>query len=75
MKPCDIRTNVYKLIREKNLPVKIESQSPYEWSIVHEDFFINSFNSKEKAIDFCRDFGFIITAFIKYKNNIREYIE
>jgi hypothetical protein len=67
VKTYDLKTQTYKLIQQKNLPVRIESDN-YSWKVVADkNVFLHEFNSKDKAILFCRELGFQITAYITPK--------
>ncbi len=61
---------LYKLIQQKNLPVYLSSEDGKYWDVFSKDKDILIFNDlkKESAIEFCKELGFDILAFIRIKD-------
>jgi len=67
---------LYKLIQQKNLPVYLSSEDGKYWDVFSKDNDLLIFNDlqKESAIEFCKELGFNILAFIRIKDK-KNYIE
>lgn len=69
MKFYDALTLSYKKIQEGNLNVYIETDNSKRFHITTKDHHISihNFESREKAVEFCRFLGIKIIAFINHK--------
>lgn len=68
MKCFDALTKIFKKLQEKNLSVYIENVEK-KYNIVCNDqhVILHSFDTRQKAIDFCRHLNINIIGYIKYK--------
>jgi|688.fasta_scaffold1321353_2 hypothetical protein len=68
MKSCDILTQIYKKIQQKDLSVYIETDNN-AYNVMTKDHhtLIHTFDSKEKAVNFCRSLDLNILAYVKNK--------
>lgn len=69
MKFYDNFTKILKKIQEGNLSVYIETDSSKKYNIISGDHHlsIHTFDSREKAVEFCRFLNIKIIAFVNHK--------
>ncbi len=69
MKFYDALTLSYKKIQEGNLSVYVETDSSKKYHVTSRDHHvsIHTFDSREKAVEFCRFLDIKIIAFINHK--------
>jgi hypothetical protein len=71
----DILTQIYKKIQQRDLSVYIESENNL-YNVMTKDHhtLIHTFDSKEKAIWFCRSLSLNILGFVRHKPMVIENI-
>lgn len=64
----DILTQIYKKIQQKDLSVYIETENDV-YNVMSKDHhtLIHTFDSKEKAIRFCRSLDLNVLGFVRHK--------
>lgn len=71
----DILTQIYKKIQQRDLSVYIESENNV-YNVMTKDHhtLIHTFDSKEKAIWFCRSLELNVLGFVRHKPIVMENI-
>lgn len=69
MKSFDDLTKIYKKIQEGNLSVYIETDKSKRYNVTCREHHltIHSFNSRQKAIEFCKYLNLNIIAYVTHK--------
>ena len=65
----DVLTQIYKKIQQKDLSVYIESENANVYNVMTKDHhtLIHTFDSREKAMWFCRSLDLNVLGFVRHK--------
>lgn len=65
----DVLTQIYKKIQQKDLSVYIETSDDKSYNVMTKDHhtLVHTFNSREKAMWFCRSLDLNVLGFVRHK--------